>query len=85
MQFDCRIFFYFKLFKTALEEEIYKKVDKLSDIVSGNPMVIKLIVGFYKSGQGQAALRQILGPLIKQILGAVPFVLHFHLFIHTVD
>ena len=62
-----------KLFKTALEEEIYKKVDKLSDIVSGNPMVIKLIVGFYKSGQGQAALRQILGPLIKQILGARSF------------
>ena len=57
-----------KLFKTALEEEIYKKVDKLADIVSGNPMVVKLIVGFYKSGQGQAALREILGPLIKQVL-----------------
>ena len=57
-----------KLFKTALEEEIYKKVDKLADIVSGNPMVVKLIVGFYKSGQGQAALREVLGPLIKQVL-----------------
>ena len=57
-----------KLFKTALEEEIYKKVDKLADIVSGNPMVVKLIVGFYKSGQGQGALREVLGPLIKQVL-----------------
>ena len=57
-----------RLFKTALEEEIYKKVEKISDIASGNPMVIKLIVGFYKSGQGQAALRDILGPMIKQVL-----------------
>ena len=57
-----------KLFKTALEEEVSKKVDKLSDIVSGNPMVIKMIVGFYKSGAGQHALREILGPLVKQVL-----------------
>ena len=46
-----------RLFKTALEEEVMKKVDKISDIVSGNPMVIKMIVGFYKSGSGQIALR----------------------------
>ena len=46
-----------RLFKTALEEEVMKKVDKISDIVSGNPMVIKMIVGFYKSGSGQVALR----------------------------
>ena len=45
-----------------------KKVDKISDIVSGNPMVIKMIVGFYKSGSGQVALREILGPLVKQVL-----------------
>ena len=57
-----------KLFKTALEEEIWKKVDKLNDIVSGNPMVVKMIVGFYKSGPGQSALREILGPLVKQVL-----------------
>ena len=57
-----------KLFKTALEEEVTKKVDKISDIVSGNPMVVKMIVGFYKSGSGQNALRDILGPLVKQVL-----------------
>ena len=51
-----------------LEEEVMKKVDKISDIVSGNPMVIKMIVGFYKSGSGQVALREILGPLVKQVL-----------------
>ena len=57
-----------KLFRTALEEEVTKKVEKLNDIVSGNPMVIKMIVGFYKSGQGQVALREVLGPLVKQVL-----------------
>ena len=57
-----------KLFRTALEEEVCKKVEKLNDIVSGNPMVIKMIVGFYKSGQGQVALREVLGPLVKQVL-----------------
>ncbi len=57
-----------KLFKTALEEEVSKKVEKLSDVVSGNPMVIKMIVGFYKSGPGQMALREILGPLVKQVI-----------------
>ena len=31
-------------------------------------MVIKMIVGFYKSGQGQVALREVLGPLVKQVL-----------------
>ncbi len=46
-----------KLFKTALEEEVRCKVEKLSDIVSGNPLVIKMIVGFYKSGPGQHVLR----------------------------
>lgn len=61
-------FLLLKLFKKALEEEICKKVDKINDIVSGNPMVIKMIVGFYKSGPGQMALREILGPLVKQVL-----------------
>lgn len=57
-----------KLFKTALEEEIDKKVVVMSDIASGNPMVIKMIVGFYKSGPGQVSLREVLGPMIKQVL-----------------
>ncbi len=57
-----------KLFKTALEEEVRCKVEKLSDIVSGNPLVIKMIVGFYKSGSGQLVLRELLGPLIQKVL-----------------
>jgi Ras GTPase-activating-like protein IQGAP1 len=58
-----------KLFKTALEEEIRSKVDRMSDIVAGNPLVIKMAVGFYKSGgQGQAALKDCLGPIIQRIV-----------------
>ena len=46
-----------KLFKTALEEEVRCKVEKMNDLVSGNPLVIKMIVGFYKNGSGQHVLR----------------------------
>ncbi|XP_042230712.1 ras GTPase-activating-like protein IQGAP3 [Homarus americanus] len=58
-----------KLFKTALEEEIRCKVLRLSDIVSGNPLVVKMIVSFNRKGAGQASLRDMLGPLIHKILG----------------
>ncbi|XP_045597721.1 ras GTPase-activating-like protein IQGAP1 [Procambarus clarkii] len=58
-----------KLFKTALEEEIRCKVLRLSDIVSGNPLVVKMIVSFNRKGAGQASLRDMLGPLIHKVLG----------------
>lgn len=35
-----------KLFDAALREEIHSKVDKISDIVTGNPLVIRLVVQF---------------------------------------
>ena len=35
-----------KLFEAALREEIYSKVDKISDVVTGNPLVIRLVVQF---------------------------------------
>ena len=35
-----------RLFEAALREEIYSKVDKISDIVTGNPLVIRLVVQF---------------------------------------
>lgn len=62
-------FLLLKLFKTALEEEIRCKVLRLSDIVSGNPLVVKMIVSFNRKGAGQASLRDMLGPLIHRILG----------------
>ncbi|XP_061409785.1 ras GTPase-activating-like protein IQGAP1 isoform X1 [Lethenteron reissneri] len=57
-----------KLFKTALEEEIKSKVDQMQDIVTGNPTVIKMVVSFNRGTRGQNALRQLLGPLVKEVI-----------------
>uniref|UniRef100_A0A8C5R470 IQ motif containing GTPase activating protein 3 n=1 Tax=Leptobrachium leishanense TaxID=445787 RepID=A0A8C5R470_9ANUR len=57
-----------KLFRTALQEEIKYKVDKIQDILTGNPTVIRLLVSFYRSARGQNALRQILGNVVNEVL-----------------
>nr|XP_041567030.1 ras GTPase-activating-like protein IQGAP2 isoform X1 [Taeniopygia guttata] len=57
-----------KLFKTALEEEITSKVDQIQDIVTGNPTVIKMVVSFSRGARGQTTLRQLLGPVVKEIM-----------------
>ncbi|XP_039101472.1 ras GTPase-activating-like protein IQGAP2 isoform X2 [Hyaena hyaena] len=57
-----------KLFKTALEEEIKSKVDQVQDIVTGNPTVIKMVVSFNRGARGQNTLRQLLAPVVKEIL-----------------
>ncbi|NXI36617.1 IQGA2 protein, partial [Galbula dea] len=57
-----------KLFKTALEEEINSKVDQIQDIVTGNPTVIKMVVSFNRGARGQNALRQLLAPMVKEIM-----------------
>ncbi|XP_023376178.1 ras GTPase-activating-like protein IQGAP2 [Pteropus vampyrus] len=57
-----------KLFKTALEEEIKSKVDQVQDIVTGNPTVIKMVVNFNRGARGQNTLRQLLAPVVKEII-----------------
>ncbi|XP_078527152.1 ras GTPase-activating-like protein IQGAP3 isoform X1 [Lissotriton helveticus] len=57
-----------QLFKTALQEEIKSKVDHIQEIVTGNPMVIKLVVSFYRNGRGQNALREILENVVRDVL-----------------
>uniref|UniRef100_A0A452INW7 Ras-GAP domain-containing protein n=1 Tax=Gopherus agassizii TaxID=38772 RepID=A0A452INW7_9SAUR len=57
-----------KLFKTALEEEINSKVDQIQDIVTGNPTVIKMVVSFNRGARGQNSLRQLLAPVVKEIM-----------------
>ncbi|XP_067829550.1 ras GTPase-activating-like protein IQGAP1 [Heptranchias perlo] len=57
-----------KLFKTALQEEIKSKVDQLHEIITGNPTVIKMVVSFNRGARGQNALRQILAPVVKEII-----------------
>lgn len=69
-------FLLLRLFKTALEEEITSKVDKMSDIVTGNPLVIKMIVGFNRNPRGQSALRDLLHPLIKEVLDDKEFMIN---------
>lgn len=57
-----------RLFKTALQEEIKSKVDQIQEIVTGNPTVIKMVVSFNRGARGQNALRQILAPVVKEIM-----------------
>ncbi|XP_025077670.1 ras GTPase-activating-like protein IQGAP1 isoform X2 [Pomacea canaliculata] len=57
-----------KLFRTALEEEIQSKVDKMTDIVTGNPLVVKMIVAYNRNQRGQNALREMLNPLITTVI-----------------
>ncbi|XP_030620929.1 ras GTPase-activating-like protein IQGAP1 [Chanos chanos] len=57
-----------KLFKTALQEEIKSKVDQIQEIVTGNPTVIKMVVSFNRGARGQNALRQILAPVVREIM-----------------
>uniref|UniRef100_A0A670KGI8 IQ motif containing GTPase activating protein 1 n=1 Tax=Podarcis muralis TaxID=64176 RepID=A0A670KGI8_PODMU len=52
-----------RLFKTALQEEI-----KYVEIVTGNPTVIKMVVSFNRGARGQNTLRQILAPVVKEIM-----------------
>ncbi|XP_053557358.1 ras GTPase-activating-like protein IQGAP2 [Bombina bombina] len=57
-----------KLFETALQEEIKSKVDQIQDIVTGNPTVIKMVVSFNRGARGQNTLRQLLSPVVKEII-----------------
>ncbi|CAN9507270.1 unnamed protein product [Ophioblennius macclurei] len=57
-----------KLFKTALQEEIKSKVDQMKEVVTGNPTVIKMVVSFHRGARGQNVLRQILAPVVKEIM-----------------
>ncbi|KAL2092382.1 hypothetical protein ACEWY4_012180 [Coilia grayii] len=57
-----------KLFESALQEEIKSKVDQIQDIVTGNPTVIKMVVSFNRGARGQNALRQLLAPVVREII-----------------
>ncbi|NXP39937.1 IQGA2 protein, partial [Leiothrix lutea] len=46
----------------------YSKVDQIQDIVTGNPTVIKMVVSFNRGARGQNTLRQLLAPVVKEIM-----------------
>lgn len=51
--------------QTALEEEVANKVHQLNDIVSGNPLVIKMVVSYYR---GKGSLGELLGSLVRSVI-----------------
>ena len=53
----------------ALQEEGATRVDKLNDVVMGNPLIVKGVVSYNRNGRGVYSLRELLGPLIRQVLG----------------
>ncbi|KAL7887531.1 hypothetical protein AOLI_G00052520 [Acnodon oligacanthus] len=66
---DCReAYLLLQLFTAALRHEIKLKVDQPQEVVTGNPTVIKMLVSFYRHARGQNALRDILGPVVREVL-----------------
>ena len=57
-----------QLFKTALIEEVSTRFERLNDVVAGNPLVVKLVISYNRTGRGGYGLKELLGPLIKQVL-----------------
>lgn len=43
-------------------------MDQVQDIVTGNPTVIKMVVSFNRGARGQNTLRQLLAPVVKEII-----------------
>lgn len=44
------------------------KVDQIQDIVTGNPTVVKMVVSFNRGARGHNTLRQLLAPVVKDII-----------------
>lgn len=44
------------------------KFQKPSEVVTGDPLVLKIVVNYARQLNGQRALRQIVGPIIEKIL-----------------
>uniref|UniRef100_A0A8C2I3S2 IQ motif containing GTPase activating protein 3 n=1 Tax=Cyprinus carpio TaxID=7962 RepID=A0A8C2I3S2_CYPCA len=60
---DCReAFLLLQLFTAAV------KVDRPQEVVTGSPTVIKMLVSFYRHARGQNALKDVLGPSIRDML-----------------
>uniref|UniRef100_A0A1B6DIS6 Ras-GAP domain-containing protein n=1 Tax=Clastoptera arizonana TaxID=38151 RepID=A0A1B6DIS6_9HEMI len=57
-----------KLFQHALHEEIRCKFTSPSDVMCGEPLVLKMAVYYARKQAGQNPLRNILGPLIQKVL-----------------
>lgn len=56
------------MFSFSPPQSLRSKVDQIQDIVTGNPTVIKMVVSFNRGARGQNALRQLLAPVVKEIM-----------------
>ncbi|MBN3294999.1 IQGA3 protein, partial [Amia calva] len=66
---DCReAYLLLQLFTAALRQEIRLKVDQPQEVVTGNPTVIRLLLSFYRNIRGHNALRDVLGPALRELL-----------------
>ncbi|KAG7474578.1 ras GTPase-activating IQGAP3 [Solea senegalensis] len=61
-------FLLLQLFTAALRYEIRLKVEQPQDVVTGNPIVIKMLVNFYRHAGGDGVLRDVLGPALQDVL-----------------
>ncbi|KAI6660664.1 Ras GTPase-activating-like IQGAP1 [Oopsacas minuta] len=62
-------FLLLQLFETALLKEVESKVERIDDVITGNPTVIKLIISFTRRMDYQLhSLKLILGPLVRKVL-----------------
>nr|XP_037286231.1 ras GTPase-activating-like protein IQGAP1 [Rhipicephalus microplus] len=57
-----------RLFRFALQEEVRSKLEKPSDILRGNPLVVRMIVGFFRTRGGHNCLELLLSPLVRGVL-----------------
>lgn len=62
------IFMFDKAACKTLSVCLRSKVDQIQDIVTGNPTVVKMVVSFNRGARGQNALRQLLAPVVKDII-----------------
>ena len=53
---------------TVFSIHFSSKVDQIQDIVTGNPTVIKMVVSFNRGARGHNTLRQLLAPVVKDII-----------------
>ncbi|KAF7992470.1 hypothetical protein HCN44_001808 [Aphidius gifuensis] len=65
---NIREYLLLKLFGCSLEQEIMLKYQKPSEVVTGNPLVLKIVVNYSRQLNRQKSLRQILGPIIEKVL-----------------
>ncbi|XP_032415434.1 ras GTPase-activating-like protein IQGAP3 isoform X1 [Xiphophorus hellerii] len=61
-------FLLLQLFTEALRYEIRLKVEQPQEVITGNPTIIKMLVNFYRQARGQNALRDSLGPALRDVL-----------------